>query len=238
LWPANAWNNLPNLFKIIAWTCSNYEVTKKLIGRGFWMSDAETNDGVVGSGLNTSTTLLQLVKNRDEGAWQRLTQLYGPLVYHWCRKSGLSAEDSADMLQDVYRSIVQHIENFEKSAQHGSFRGWLWTITRNRIVDFHRTTTDKARATGGSEMLRQLQNLPDQEPDDQTESGISASDGLTSRALQIIKAEVKESTWLAFWRSTVDEIDPSTVATELGISVESVWQAKSRVLRRLRQLLM
>jgi RNA polymerase sigma-70 factor, ECF subfamily len=201
------------------------------------MDEVKANHLASRAQFDTSTSLLEQVKLRDETAWKRLTVLYGPLVYHWCRKSGLSADDAADMLQDVYRTLVIHIDDFDKTAEHGSFRAWLWTITRNRISDFYRVSADKVRAAGGSAVLLQMNNLPDHEPDDLTDSGISTTASLTSRALRIIKAEVKESTWIAFWRSTVDEINPSTVAAELNISVESVWQSKSRVMRRLRQLL-
>ena len=189
------------------------------------------------AGFQTSTSLLELVKKRDNTAWQKLTETYGPLVYHWCRQSGLGADESADLLQDVYRALVIHIDGFEKSTERGSFRAWLWTITRNRIIDKLRVKNSRAHAIGGSEAYWRLQNVPDHEPDDLSDSGVSASASLTNRALRLIKSEVKETTWLAFWRSTIDEIDPAAVADELQISVESVWQSKSRVLRRLRQLL-
>ncbi len=189
------------------------------------------------AGHDTSTSLLDRVKDYDEDAWRQLTELYGPLIYHWCRKSGLHSEDAADLLQDIYRSVLIHIHRFEKSLPSGSFRAWLWTITRNRIRDFARGQSGKAQAVGGSEFLTQLLALPAVEPEAFDQSDLAANVGLTLRAFEIIKQEIKETTWLAFWRSTIDEVDSSVVASELEISVESVWQAKSRVLRRFRQLL-
>lgn len=187
--------------------------------------------------LSTSMSLLELVKSNNEEAWDSMTRLYGPLVYHWCRKSGLSAEDSADLLQDVFRSLVIHIGAFEKTEEKGTFRGWLWTITRNRIRDHARYRVDKAWARGGDDAHAQLLSLPDSEPDQHADSDVSTEGSLTYRALNIIRSEVKPTTWMAFWRSTIDDIDPAVVAEELGITIESVWQAKSRVLRRARQLL-
>jgi RNA polymerase sigma-70 factor (ECF subfamily) len=90
---------------------------------------------------------------------------------------------------------------------------------------------------GGSDAHLRLLNLPDQEPDEHADSDVSATGSLTYRALNIIRREVRETTWLAFWRSTIDEIAPAAVAEELDISIESVWQARSRILRRARQLL-
>ncbi len=181
--------------------------------------------------------MLEMVKRHDDAAWCRLTDLYGPLVYHWCRRSGLSPEDCADLLQDVFRSLVNHIGRFEKTEEQGSFRAWLWTITRNRIRDHVKSRAIKACAMGGSDAHLRLLNLPDQEPDEHADSDVSATGSLTYRALNIIRREVRETTWLAFWRSTIDEIAPAAVAEELDISIESVWQARSRILRRARQLL-
>ncbi len=91
---------------------------------------------------------------------------------------------------------------------------------------------------GGSEAHLVLQNLLDIDSDDHADSDLSATGSLACRAMNTVRSEVQEHTWVAFWRTTIDEIDPAAVAQELDISIESVWQARSRVLRRLRQLLM
>ncbi len=166
-----------------------------------------------------------------------MTELYGPLIYHWCRRAGLRAEDAADLLQDVFQSVLMHIEAFEKTEASGSFRGWLWTITRNRVRDHFKLQAGKAEAAGGTDAHLRLLEVPDEEPGDAADSAVTATGGLTYRALHLVRDEVKQTTWLAFWRSTIDEVAPAAVADELGISIESVWQAKSRVLRRLRELL-
>ena len=185
----------------------------------------------------TSNSLLDLVRSRDEAAWRRMTELYGPMIYHWCRTAGLGPEDSADVLQDVFRSVMLHIATFQKTDTSGSFRGWLWTVTRNKIRDLFKVRSGKAKAAGGTDAHVRLLELPAEEPNEDSASTIAATSGLTHRAFEIIRGEVKEKTWLAFWRSTIDEVAPAAVADELGITVESVWQAKSRVLRRARQLL-
>ncbi|MDV6030457.1 MAG: sigma-70 family RNA polymerase sigma factor [Phycisphaera sp. RhM] len=184
----------------------------------------------------TSSSLLERVQSNDERAWQQLTELYGPLVYHWGRHAGLSAEDSADVVQDVFRVLVVHLSRFEKTPS-SSFRAWLWTIVRNKIRDHARARDGKVAALGGTDANLRLLSLPDQPPDEGGDSGISPTSGLMYRAIQIVKAEVNETTWIAFWRSSVDEVSPAAVAEELDLSVDSVYQAKSRVLRRLRTLL-
>ena len=55
------------------------------------------------------------------------------------------------------------------------------------------------------------------------------------RLLEQIQDEFKEATWQAFWRTTIESQYPADVARDLNLSVDSVYQAKSRVLRRLRR---
>ncbi|MEZ6090113.1 MAG: sigma-70 family RNA polymerase sigma factor [Pirellulaceae bacterium] len=186
---------------------------------------------------STSRSLLARVKQDDQDAWRKLTELYGPLIYSWCRRSRLSAEDSADILQDVFRSVVLNVASFDAGVATGSFRGWLWTITRNKVRDHLRTRLGKAEAAGGSDAQRMMSQVTDHEFSESSEMTDSLPDGLAYRALNIIRGEIQETTWIAFWRTTIDDIAPAAVAQELGISVHSVWQAKSRVLRRARQLL-
>jgi len=188
----------------------------------------------------TSVSLLALAAANDEAGWRRLTELYGPLIYSWCRQARLQPEDSADIVQEVFRSVLLNISNFEKTETTGSFRGWLFTITRNKVRDHHKVRVGKAQATGGSlgqRLLLEHVNDPLSSMSDLTDLADPATAGLAYRVLNIIKTEVKESTWNAFWRSTIDGIHPAVVAEELQISIPSVWQARSRVLRRARQLL-
>src|SRR5262249_40117518 len=75
---------------------------------------------------STSTSLLQRLRARDPVAWERLCQIYGPLVYRWARSSGLQDTDAADVVQEVFRSVAVSLDHFHHDAPTDSFRGWLW----------------------------------------------------------------------------------------------------------------
>lgn len=91
------------------------------------------------SSSSISTSLLVRVRRQDTLAWQRLSNLYGPVVYSWARRSGLQDSDAADVMQDVFQSLLLNISAFRRELPGDSFRGWLWTITHNRIRDFYRS---------------------------------------------------------------------------------------------------
>jgi RNA polymerase sigma-70 factor (ECF subfamily) len=188
------------------------------------------DSGVI-SGSDTSSTLLARLRVQDKDAWNRFVQLYGPLVYGWCRQRGLQAEDAADVLQDVCRAVTMNVKDFRA----GSFRGWLWTITRNRVLDFFRRRQRQANALGGSDAQQRWAEIPEALHD--FEQSSSAMCDMVRSALAMIRPDFSDETWQAFQRVVMDDQTPAEVARELAISVNAVYIAKSRVLRRLRDML-
>src|SRR5689334_8474563 len=107
----------------------------------------------------TSTGLLERLRVQDAGAWDRLAQLYGPLVYRWARGRGLQAADAENMLQDVFLAVFGGIAGFRKEQPGDSFRGWLWGITYHKLLDFWRRQEGEV-ADGGSSARERLARLP------------------------------------------------------------------------------
>jgi len=183
----------------------------------------------------TSTSWLLRVKARDPQAWQRLTDLYGPLVFHWARRHGLSPEDAGDLMQEVFGAVAVAIDRFLHSPGQGTFRGWLWTIARNKLRDHYRRSSHREEAAGGTEAGLRLLSIPEIWSDESVDiTDRNELQKLFRRALDLVRCEFEERTWQAFWRTTIELRDSSDVAAELNLSANSVRQAKSRVLRRLR----
>lgn len=181
----------------------------------------------------TSPTLVGRVQANEQAAWQRLVDLYGPLIYSWACRGGLANEDAADVMQEVFAAVAKAIGRFDTAAC-GRFRGWLWTITRNKIRDHHRRSAAEPEGRGGDTALRELAELPDHWDDNRSDATRQEVRALYHRALQLIRNDFEPHTWQAFWLSVVDEQPTDEIARQLGLSANSVRQAKSRVLRRLR----
>ena len=225
-----------------------------------------TGSEAVSSGSSSvSSTLLEQLRSGRPEAWKRFVPLYGPIIYRWCRRSGLVAEDAADILQEVLLAVLLHLTEFRRDRTQDSFSGWLAAITRNKVRDHYRRQCGKAEARGGSTVQRQMAEIPQPEragkgdksnlceapggpfrqisrvPFSRSDESIrpdAESDAwLSQRALEMIRAEFETHTWDAFWRTTVDGQPPAGVAADLQMSVPAVYTAKSRVLRRLRQVM-
>jgi RNA polymerase sigma-70 factor (ECF subfamily) len=182
----------------------------------------------------TSLSLLQRIRNGDASGWQRVVDLYAPLVQHWCRRWGIQPADADDLVQEVFHSAAQGITTFRHDRAGDTFRGWLRVIARHKVLDFWRGRAQHPEAFGGSEALRRLQETPAAAAEDDPEDAAQTS-AVFHRALGFLHSEFEQRTWQAFWRITIDGQSAGDVAAELGMTSAAVRMAKSRVLRRLRE---
>jgi RNA polymerase sigma-70 factor, ECF subfamily len=185
-------------------------------------------------GLETPLSLLDRARASDEMAWRRLVDLYRPLVASWCHRAGLLGADEEDVTQEAFAAAAAGLAGFRRDRAGDTFRGWLRVIARNQIFLHFRRNDGRPKAIGGSDALRQLLAIPDPlaAAPDQEANELST---LFRSAVQQVRDEFQETTWQAFWLTAVEGRSPATVADELGMSPPAIRQAKSRVLRRLKQ---
>lgn len=174
------------------------------------------------------TTHVSLLERLKQPAapepWARFVELYTPLLYSWACRVGLQQADAADLVQDVFAILVQKLPEFTYDG-HGSFRGWLKTILLNRWRNDRRrhnhTPLQDAEAAYPD-------HVPELEEADYRQY-------LAGRVLQLIQAEFQPTTWKAGWELLAHNRPAQEVARELGISVNAVYLAKSRVISRARR---
>src|SRR5436190_3645684 len=135
-------------------------------------------------GTGTPASLLDRVRANDDDAWRRFVRLYSPLVYAWAKRCGLKNQDAADVLQEVFHAVARNVAQFRPDPAAGSFRGWLWVITRNKVRDHFRAAG--AEPVGGTDMQNRLQEIPECEPESWSGSGDCSRAGLVNRATQLI----------------------------------------------------
>ena len=171
-------------------------------------------------------------------AWRELVELYGPLIESWCRRFGVTETARADIGQEVFLAVHRGIASFDPGHPKATFRGWLWRITRNAVLQWRRR--QEPQAAGGSTAQTRMAEVCEPWEASDFEWPVHDSNDtatLISRALDQIRPQVAVQTWTAFWNTTVLGHSAPEVAAELKITAMAVRQAKSRVLRRLRQQL-
>ncbi len=177
---------------------------------------------------STPASLLERLRHEGEAeAWSRFVRLYTPLLFYWAQQANLTEHDAADLVQDVFASLLERLPAFTY-RKDGSFRSWLRTVTLNKLRDSQRRQS-KSPKTG-------LVKLPEQSLPDHVEAfweGQYRSE-LIRRALELMKTDFAETTWKACWECVVRERPIVDVAAELGVSTNAVYISKFRVLQRLR----
>jgi RNA polymerase sigma-70 factor (ECF subfamily) len=184
----------------------------------------------------TSLTLLQRLRENQPEAWRTMVHLYTPLLCYWCARRGVRGADAEDVIQDVLQAAAAGLAHFRRERATDSFRAWLRGITRNMLVAHYRRTSRQPRAGGGTDALAQMQDVADTVTRDAEEEDPQPElEALRRRALELVRSQVEERTWRAFWLTAIEGHSPNDVAPSLGVSPTAVRMAKSRVLRRLKE---
>jgi RNA polymerase sigma-70 factor (ECF subfamily) len=179
--------------------------------------------------------LLVRIRGKDPEAWTRLVQLYSPLVYRWCQRYGLQEADVADVGQDVFRTVADSIARFHHDRNGDSFRGWLYTVTRSRVLDFLRSRAREAVGEGGSAAQDQLLQIPESDEDSDAMGREDDKLVLLRSAVELVLASCKDETRQAFLRVVIEGRRPADVAQDLGMTANAIYLAKSHILRRIRE---
>ena len=179
------------------------------------------------------TLLLRIREPDDASAWREFVSLYTPLLQKFALIRGVISQDVDDVVQEVLKAVMQAIKKFEYEPEKGSFRDWLFVVTRSKVARHFKKQAGTPRGSGGESMHRLLDEQP--APDSQAIWDLEYRRRMFTWASQQVKNQVSTRTWRAFWMSTVEEMSADEVASELQMSIGSVYVAKSRVIRRMRE---
>src|SRR5262245_22060957 len=174
--------------------------------------DAGMEDLAATRGMqSTSISLLQRLRQpADQEAWRRFVHLYTPLLYFWARRTGLAADETADLVQEVLLVLVQKLPELAYDSER-SFRGWLRTITLNKWRERCRRASLPVDADGLSDVA---------DPADLDTFGEAEyRQQLVRQALQVMQTEFEPTTWQACHEFVVSGRPAADIAAELGVSV-------------------
>lgn len=183
-----------------------------------------------------ASLLIRIRDQADREAWSQFVEIYAPLIYGFGRNRGLQDSDAADLTQDVLQSVAGAISRLDYDPRKGTFRSWLFTIVRNRLRNQLKAKARREQASGDSGVADRIEAEPSREDNWETTWQRDHQQRLFAWAASQVEAEVEPRTWQAFWKTTVDGEPGRAVAEELGMTLASVYLAKSRVMAKLRTL--
>jgi RNA polymerase sigma-70 factor (ECF subfamily) len=184
----------------------------------------------------TSQSLLERLKHARPEAreWQRLQDLYLPLIRSWLARLPGIGDEISDLCQEVLVVVVRELPTFERQRD-GAFRAWLRQITVNRLRAFWKARHKQPLAGRGDDTDRLLAQLADPHSDCARQWDREHDRHVFAKLLAMVKPHVEPDTWEAFTRFALEGRPAARVAQELAISENAVLLAKSRILKRLRE---
>lgn len=186
----------------------------------------------------TRETLIQRLPNAaDVEAWDGFVEIYEPLLFRLARGRGMQPADAEDFVQEVLAAVVRNIERWVARKDRGSFRAWLFRIAFNLGVNFVTRPKHQRFGSGDSQIARMLEELPSASADSSELFLKEYRRELFRWAAERVREQVSERQWMVYWLTSVEERPVSEVAAEYEMSVGSIYIARSRITKRIRELI-
>lgn len=186
----------------------------------------------------TTTSLSLLDRARDANqseAWRTLVDLYGPLLRAWLNRWDIQPVDADDLVQEVLAALARELPSFAHSGRTGAFRSWLRTMLVHRVRDYWRSRKYRPTALGGGSWAEQAEQLVDESSELSRQWNLEHDRHVMAQLLEQVRPRFEPKTWEAFRRQMFDGQRADQVASELGMPINSVYVARSRVLSVLRR---
>jgi len=180
-----------------------------------------------------STLIAQVRSPENREAWAQFVTLYRPVIYRMARKRGMQDADAQDLAQTVLIRVAGAIDRWEKTDPSVGFRHWLARVAKNAILTALAKSPEDA-AAGGTDIQDLLNEQSDIATDVERELRLEYLREQYHRAAAIVQADVNTETWRAFELSVIDGKPCDEVAELVGKPIGTVYAARSRVMRRLR----
>ena len=182
----------------------------------------------------TRLSLLHRVRDsQDRVAWEEFTAIYEPLIYRLARRSGLQDADAREVTQEALVAVAGAIDSWEPKSSRGSFRAWLFRLSRNLAINFLIKQQRHPRGSGETQMHQWLAEQPEADAGEEALFEEEYHRQLLRTAAAKVRDTFQEKTWMAFWRTCVDAEPISQVARDLEMKPGSVYAARSRVMAKL-----
>lgn len=179
--------------------------------------------------------ILRLPSATDAEAWQEFIDLYEPLIIRFARRRGLQDADAREIAQNVFISVAKAVDRWQPDRERGKFRAWLFRIARNQLINWV-AKHSRGRGTGRTSELDALAQI-DASPGQHAALELDYRREMFRLAAAHVRDSFSESSWNAFWRTSVLGESIDSVAMSLGISHGAIYIARSRITARMKLII-
>lgn len=149
------------------------------------------------------------------------TQFHTELL-RYVKSKVRSPEDAEDILQNVFIKITSGVGNLSEDVK---LKSWLFTVTRNTIIDYYRVHSNKKNVTTSEEIQ---EDIPELDGDDSTKG----LDQCIGSMISLLPDEYRE----IIIESEIKGVKQKDLAERYGIAYPSMRSKVQRGRERLKQL--
>ena len=178
--------------------------------------------------------IMRLGDWKDQRSWDEFYRTYWRLIYSVAIKAGLREDEAWDVVQETVLTIAKQSLKGAYDPERGSFKMWLWNVTRWRINDQFRMRGKAPQTTPETDESQPVREPVENVPDT---SGNNFSElwerewqrNVMEAALERVKAKVSPRQFQIFDYNVLQGMNATDVRRKLGVSIAQVYLAKHRV---------
>jgi RNA polymerase sigma-70 factor (ECF subfamily) len=188
-------------------------------------------DATSDSSLQTRRSLLSRLRDvEDAGSWQTFFDLYWRLLYNVARRAGLGEADAQDVVQDTLLAVSREMPGFRYDPARGSFKQWLSSIARRRVMDHLRKLYRQPLPAGMSPDTLEREGAPVSVRDDFGELwGQEWEEAVLKAAISEVRSHANPKHFQVFDYCVLKEWPVAKVAATLEMNAAQVYLARHRV---------
>jgi len=186
--------------------------------------------------VTTSTVLRSLGELQNQVAWDRFVDRFRAPLVDFARRLGFQPSNAEDVAQETLLAFVRGYREGRYDRSRGRLSQWLFGIAHKTVLHQRRlgwrAGEQVASPTGETSFFHAI-------PD---EAALTSSwdqsweESLLKLCVERVQQEVEPKTFQAFRLVVLDEQAPQRVADDLGVTIKLVYNAKHRVLKRVREI--
>ncbi|MCL4741714.1 MAG: RNA polymerase sigma factor [Phycisphaerales bacterium] len=184
----------------------------------------------------TTTTILHELRDAGNGrAWERFVGRFRDPLVAFARRSGLTDADADDAAQETLVELARLLREGRYDRDKGRLSAWLFGIARRSVLR-HRQREARSRERALDGDFHRGFEPPTDEKSVEDLWNTEWERWAWTVCLGRVRAEFEPTTLRAFLLVVQGERSADSAAEELGVPVKAVYNAKHRVLKRLREL--
>ena len=205
------------------------------------MKNQKTEKTVPSGGQSEALNLTERLVAMDEDAWGEVVDKYrNMLIRLGCAKS-LSKDEAEDLADDVILVAWKYFQDgrFELRGKDSekTFVAWLRKVYSNRLYNLFSRASRERRVKSGEKSDMMIRNLQMQKKHSPLTTWLSAlDDSKFSNQFRMLAFSYPTKVWTAFFRTHDRKLSADTVAEQLGVTREDIYNFNRRVKRKLEKI--